>query len=132
MCVCVYTTIEGPVKSGRICKTQTQVNEHNIETIGYLITRMLWIFIFALFLTFNRTAFLSLQNILNGPRRQKTQSGQRLCYSLIGKYHTCIKTCYKRILKFSLVSVAEETGLHFTSSETPKTGFLASRPKSGW
>ena len=30
---------------------------------------------------------------------------------------------------FYLVSVAEETGLKLTLSETPKTGFLAIRPK---
>ena len=54
------------------------------------------------------------------------QSDQRLCYSLIGKFH--IKTCYKQISIISLVSVAEETGLSLSSSETPKTGFITSRP----
>ena len=33
------------------------------------------------------------------------------------------------ISTFSLVFVAEETGLNLTFSETPKTGFLASMPK---
>ena len=33
------------------------------------------------------------------------------------------------ILIFKLVSEAKETGLKLTLSETPKTGFLAKRPK---
>ena len=32
---------------------------------------------------------------------------------------------------FKLVSVAEETGLSLALSETPKTGFVASRPRYG-
>ena len=33
-----------------------------------------------------------------------------------------------KISFFQLVSLAEETGLNITLSETPKTGFLATRP----
>ena len=33
-----------------------------------------------------------------------------------------------KFLLFSLVSVAEETGLSVALSETPKTGFVATRP----
>ena len=33
-----------------------------------------------------------------------------------------------QISSFKLVFVAEQAGLNLTSSETPKTGFLASRP----
>ena len=44
------------------------------------------------------------------------QSGQRLCYLLIGKNSISI---------FYLVSLAEETGLSLVLSETLTTGFLA-------
>ena len=38
------------------------------------------------------------------------------------------KVATSKIAIFLLVSVAEETGLKLTLSETPKTGFLAARP----
>ena len=38
------------------------------------------------------------------------------------------KVATSEISIFLLVSVAEETGLNLTLSETPKTGFLATRP----
>ena len=56
-----------------------------------------------------------------------TQSDLRLCYSLFGKYHICKLASYE-ISTFYLVSVAEETGLSLAMSETPKTGFVATRP----
>ena len=78
--------------------------------------------------------------ILSGPQREKTclrlfanntgadqpaQTDQPLSYSLFGKYH--MQTW--QISIFKLVTVAEETGLKLALSETPKTGFLATRPK---
>ena len=53
------------------------------------------------------------------------QSGQRLCYSLMGKYHYL--NLPKAKFQISSVSVAEQAGLGMSFSETPKTGFLASR-----
>ena len=40
------------------------------------------------------------------------------------------KLATSEILTFQLVHVADETGLSLTSSETSKTGFVASRPIS--
>ena len=37
-------------------------------------------------------------------------------------------TCHRGISIFQLVPVAEETDLKLALSETPKTGFLATRP----
>ena len=47
-----------------------------------------------------------MYNIFERIRCTPAQSGQRLCYSLIGKYH--VKTCYERHFKFlaSLCSYA--------------------------
>ena len=42
---------------------------------------------------------------------------------------TICKLASGEILTFQLVSVVEETGLKLAMSETPKTGFVASRPK---
>ena len=38
-------------------------------------------------------------------------------------------TCYRRNYYFIARPVAEETGLSLALSETPKTGFVATRPK---
>ena len=46
----------------------------------------------------------------------------RLLESVISKLAT------SKFLSFQLVFVAEEIGLSLTFSETPKTGFVASRP----
>ena len=46
----------------------------------------------------------------------------RFLESIICKLATC------EISVFQLVSVAEETGLKLALSETPKTGFVATRP----
>ena len=51
------------------------------------------------------------------------QSDQRLCFSLFDKYH--IQACHKRNFNF----LAEQTGLSLALSDTPKTGFVATRPK---
>ena len=56
-----------------------------------------------------------------------TQSDQLLCYSLIGKYYK-YRLATSEISIYYQVSVAEQAGLNFTLSETPKTGSLASRP----
>ena len=42
---------------------------------------------------------------------------------------TICKLATGEISIFLLVSVAEETGLKLALSETPKTGFVATRPK---
>ena len=82
--------------------------------------------------------------ITYGPRREKTclwwfgnnkvvDQPAHPC-SLISPFVICLlesiisKLATSKILIFQLVSVAEETGLSPTLSETPKTGFLASRP----
>ena len=66
------------------------------------------------------------------PACASAQSDQPFCYSLIGsKYHMISRlastTCKHSVLFSIRVSVAEETGLSPTLSETPKTGFVASR-----
>ena len=60
------------------------------------------------------------------PACASAQTDQRLCYSLIAS--TIWKLATGEISIFYLVSVAEETGLKPALSETPKTGFLATRP----
>ena len=56
------------------------------------------------------------------------QTDQRLRYSVPEMYH--IKLASSEISPFQLVSVAEETGSSLALSETPKKGFVASRPNS--
>ena len=58
---------------------------------------------------------------------QPAQSDQRLCYSLLKKYH--IYTCYKRIFTYlaSLCSCRDWFEYHFVG--TWKTGFLTVWPK---
>ena len=58
------------------------------------------------------------------PACASAQSDQRLCYSLSEKNSS--PSC--EISIFQLVSVAEETGLKLTLSETLKTGYVAARP----
>ena len=54
--------------------------------------------------------------------------------SLISPFVICFlertisKLCTSKISIFTLVSVAEETGLNIALSETPKTGFVATKP----
>ena len=60
-------------------------------------------------------------------QRCRQQSDQRLRYLLIKKYHIS-RLDTSEISIFYLVSVAEQTGLNLILSETPKTGFVASRP----
>ena len=57
------------------------------------------------------------------PRRLISAYVIRFLESIISKLATSIMSL------FQLVSVAEETGLNLTLSETPKTGFLATRPQ---
>ena len=61
------------------------------------------------------------------PACASTQSDQRLCYSLIGKYH--ILTCYECNFNF-LASLCSwrDWFLSFALSETSKTDFVESRP----
>ena len=54
------------------------------------------------------------------------QSDQRLCYFLFESIRP--KLASSEISIFYLVSVVEQAGLKLTLSETPKTGFVASRP----
>ena len=54
------------------------------------------------------------------PARASMKTDQRLCYSLVQKYHT--------ISFFKLVSKAEETGLRVILCETLKTCFVVSLP----
>ena len=56
------------------------------------------------------------------PACASEQSDQRLCYSLIGKYIYRLAT--SEILILELVSVAEETGLSLTLSETRRQVLL--------
>ena len=68
------------------------------------------------------------------PACASAQSDQRLCYSLFES--VIFKLAISEILVFQLVSVAEETGFSLALStgfslalsETPKTGFVATRP----
>ena len=61
------------------------------------------------------------------PAFPSAQTDQRLCYSLFGKYHIS-KLATSKMSVFYLFSVAEGTGLSPALLETPKTGFLATRP----
>ena len=81
----------------------------------------------------------------NGPQRQKTclpgfanntgAAQPAHPRSLISTFVICFlesficKLATDEISIFLIVSVAEETGLKLTLSETPKTGFLVRRPK---
>ena len=81
---------------------------------------------------------------LIGPRREKTclrGFATNTCTDKPGHMRSLIsafvinflksiicKLAIGEILIFYLVSVAEETGLKLAFSETPKTGFLATRP----
>ena len=58
-----------------------------------------------------------------GLRTTKAHTSLRICIleSIISRLHT------SEISIFYLVSIAEQAGLNFTLSETPKTGFLATR-----
>ena len=61
------------------------------------------------------------------PACASAQTDKRLCYSLIGKYH--IKSCCNK-KNTVLASLCSWAGWYFVAwSETPKTCFLASRPK---
>ena len=82
---------------------------------------------------------------LNGPQRQKTclrGFANNTGANQASHPHRLISTFVIRVLEstisklatseisfFYLVSVAEETGLKLALSETPKTGFVATRPK---
>ena len=82
---------------------------------------------------------------LNGPRREKTclrglanntgadqPAHLRSLISAFGIHFMesiICKLATGEISMFQLASVAEETGLKLVLSETPKTGFLATRPK---
>ena len=61
------------------------------------------------------------------PACASAQSNQRLCYSFFESTIFYLES--GKISIFKLVSVAGETGLKLALSETPKTGFLATRPK---
>ena len=81
----------------------------------------------------------------NGPQREKTclrgfvnnkgADQPARSRSLISAFvirllkRIILRLATSEISPFYLVSVAEETGLSLASSETPKTGFLATRPK---
>ena len=62
------------------------------------------------------------------PACASAKSGQRLCYSVIGKYH--IKTYYKRNFIILAGLRTEEPGLSLALSKIPacKTGFVVSKP----
>ena len=82
----------------------------------------------------------------NGPRREKTclrrfannTGADQPAHprSLISPFvlrfleRTISKLATNEISIFQLVSVAEQAGLNLTLSETPKIGFLATRPKN--
>ena len=79
--------------------------------------------------------------ILNGPRRKKTCL-QGFANNTGADPHSLISAFVIRFLEsiicnlttgeisiFKLVSLAEETGLKLAFLETPKTGFLETRPK---
>ena len=58
-----------------------------------------------------------------GLRTTKAQTSLRICLleSILSRLHR------SEISIFYLVSIAEQAGFNFTLSETPKTGFLATR-----
>ena len=86
-----------------------------------------------------------MKHLLNGPRREKTclrgftnNKGadqpahlRRLISAFVIRFleSNISKLAPSKISIFYLVSVAEQTGLNLTLSETPKTGFLTTRPK---
>ena len=60
------------------------------------------------------------------PACASAQTDQHLCFRFL---ESSISKLYTgEISIFQLVSVAEETGLNLTLSESPKTGFVATRP----
>ena len=88
---------------------------------------------------------LTLYQIINGPRREKTHfrgfannkgadqpaHPRSLASAFVIRFleSTVCKLPTGEISIFWLVCVAKETGLRLALSETPKTGFLATRPK---
>ena len=86
-----------------------------------------------------------MKHLLNGPRREKTclrgfannkgadqpAHPRRLISAFVIRFleSNISKLAPSKISIFYLVSVAEQTGLNLTLSETPKTGLLATRPK---
>ena len=56
------------------------------------------------------------------------ETDQRLINALITRFF--LKVSYSEILVFYLLSIAEETDLSLTLSETPKTGFVTGFVKS--
>ena len=60
------------------------------------------------------------------PACASAQSDQRLCYSRVLE-SIISRLAMSEIVIFYLVSTAEENGLKLALSETPKTGFLATR-----
>ena len=71
---------------------------------------------------------VSRKPVFGGLQTTKGQmSDQPLCYSLFES--TISKLATSEISIFYLVPVAEQAGLNLTLAETPKTGFLTSRPK---
>ena len=63
------------------------------------------------------------------PACASAQSDQRLCFRFLESIMSKLATCsFSTIL---LVYVAEQAGLNLALSETPKTGFIATRPISG-
>ena len=64
---------------------------------------------------------------MHRPACAYAQSDQRLCYSFFGKYH--IWFCYKRNFNFPAGLYSWWDWFESRLSETPKTGFLATRPK---
>ena len=71
------------------------------------------------------------KRVFGGLRTTQAQTSLR---SLISAFVICLlesilyKLATSEISIFQVVSVAEQAGLGMTISETPKTGFLASRP----
>ena len=87
---------------------------------------------------------VTAQMVIHGPRREKTylrglgqqrrspacasaQSDQRIYFRFLESIISKLAT--SDISTFYLVSVTEETGLKLALSATPKTGFVATRPK---
>ena len=96
--------------------------------------------------TYNISKIQNYSRSLNGPQREKTclqrfannKSADQPVHpgSLISAFIICLLEsiiyllALSEMLLFWVVSVAKETGLSLSFSETPKKGFLASRPKS--
>ena len=70
--------------------------------------------------------------VFGGLRTTKAQTSLRICTVLIGIFiirfleSIISKLAISKISIFQLFSVAEQAGLNLPSSETPKTGFVAS------